>query len=171
MRFEEALKCMREGKLVMRPTHLVPRTIKNGKIVEVYTKFNGKLGYEPLDTMNTCNIIAGDWEIVNKKAQDNVKKSHNAEENKPKSEKKLTIQVEKEVYEAVLRNSVKVADLEAENMQLRQFCEEFNALSVAEENHKLKELLKECRDNIGDDIDECTDPKIELIAKIGEVLK
>lgn len=84
MKFEEALKCMREGKLVMRPTHLVPRTMKNGKIVEVYTKFNGKLGYEPLDTMNTCNIIAGDWEIVNEKSQDNVKKSHNAEENEPK---------------------------------------------------------------------------------------
>lgn len=95
MRFEEALKCMREGKLVMRPTHLVPRTMKNGKIVEVYTKFNGKLGYEPLDTMNTCNIIAGDWEIVNEKAQDNEKKSHNAEENKPKSEKNLTEQWKK----------------------------------------------------------------------------
>lgn len=36
-----------------------------------------------------------------------------------------TVTVEKEVYEAVLRNSVKVADLEAENT-------------------KLKELLKEC---------------------------
>jgi hypothetical protein len=56
------------------------------------------------------------------------------------------ITVEKEVYEAVLRNSVKVADLEAENMQLRQFCEEFNALKVAEENAKLKECLKNCRE-------------------------
>ena len=56
---------------------------------------------------------------------------------------KETIQVEKEVYEAVLRNSVKVADLEAENMQLRQFCEEFNALNIAQENQRLKELLKE----------------------------
>ena len=36
------------------------------------------------------------------------------------------ITVEKEVYEAVLRNSVRVSDLEAENQQL-------------------KELLKECR--------------------------
>ena len=58
---------------------------------------------------------------------------------------KETIQVEKEVYEAVLRNSVKVVDLEAENMQLRQFCEEFNALNVAKENQKLKSLLKKCR--------------------------
>lgn len=56
---------------------------------------------------------------------------------------KETITIEKEVYECVLRNSVKVADLEAENMQLRQFCEGFNTLNVAEENQKLKELLKE----------------------------
>lgn len=125
---------------------LVPRTMKNGKIVEVYTKFNGKLGYEPLDTMNTCNIIAGDWEIVNKKAQDNVKKSHNAEENKPKSEKNLTIQVEKEVYEAVLRNSVKVADLEAEN-------------------YKLKSLLHSCRNILEDEGWHLT------VKQIDEVLK
>jgi hypothetical protein len=31
--------------------------------------------------MNTCNIIAGDWEIVNEKAQDYVKKSHNVAKN------------------------------------------------------------------------------------------
>lgn len=55
--------------------------------------------------------------------------------------------------------------------QMKAFCEEFNALNVAEENQRLKSLLKECKDNIGEDIDECTDPKIELIAKIGEVLK
>ena len=64
MKFEEALKAMREGKLVMRPVHLVPRTMKDGKTVEVYTRFNGKLSYIPLDVMNTCNIIAGDWEVV-----------------------------------------------------------------------------------------------------------
>jgi hypothetical protein len=64
MRFEEALKAMREGKKVKRPVQFVPRTIKNGKIVEVYKNHNGKLMYEPLDTMNTCNITAGDWEIV-----------------------------------------------------------------------------------------------------------
>ena len=40
---------------------------------------------------------------------------------------KEMITVEKEVYEAVLRNSVRVSDLEAENQQL-------------------KELLKECRE-------------------------
>jgi 3-methyladenine DNA glycosylase Tag len=53
-----------------------------------------------------------------------------------------TIVVEKEVYEAVLRNSAKVADLEAENMQLRQFCEGFNTLEVSAENQSLKEKLE-----------------------------
>jgi hypothetical protein len=65
MRFEEALKAMREGKIAQRPVHLVPRTIKDGKIVEIYTRFNGKPSYIPLDTINTCNIMAEDWEIVN----------------------------------------------------------------------------------------------------------
>jgi hypothetical protein len=64
MRFEEALKAMRDGKKVKRPVQFVPKTIKNGKIVEVYKNNNGKLMYESLDIMNTCNIIAGDWEIV-----------------------------------------------------------------------------------------------------------
>ena len=59
---------------------------------------------------------------------------------------KELIAVEKEVYEAVLRNSVRVNDLEAENAQLIKFLEEFNVLDVAEENKKLKELLKEVRD-------------------------
>lgn len=40
-----------------------------------------------------------------------------------------TITVEREVYKAILRNSVRVIDLEAENQQL-------------------KELLKECRDGL-----------------------
>lgn len=40
-----------------------------------------------------------------------------------------------------------------------------------EENTQLKELLKECREEIGDEIDDCTDPRIELFAKINEVLK
>ena len=30
--------------------------------------------------------------------------------------------------------------------QMKAFCEEFNALNVVEENQKLKELLKECRE-------------------------
>lgn len=36
---------------------------------------------------------------------------------------------------------------------------------------QLKDLLKECREEIGDEIDDCTDPRIELFAKISEVLK
>ena len=65
---------------------------------------------------------------------------------------KETITIEKEVYECVLRNSVKVADLYAENMQLRQFCEGFNTLEVSEENQKLKELLLKCREKL-DELD------------------
>lgn len=38
--------------------------------------------------------------------------------------------------------------LTEENKQLRKWCEEFNALDVAKENKKLKELLKECRKEI-----------------------
>ena len=87
---------------------------------------------------------------------------------------KETITIEKEVFEAVLRNSVKVADLEAENMQLRQFCEEFNALNVAEENQRLKELLKECnllliKQQANDEVEH--KESAELVLKIEEVLK
>ena len=61
---------------------------------------------------------------------------------------KELIAVEKEVYEAVLRNSVRVNDLEAENAQLIKFLEEFNALDVAKENKKLKEMLYKCREKL-----------------------
>ena len=64
MKFEEALKAMREGKKVKRPAQFVPKTMKNGRIVEVYKNKDGKPMYEPLDVMNTCNIVAEDWEIV-----------------------------------------------------------------------------------------------------------
>lgn len=40
-----------------------------------------------------------------------------------------------------------------------------------EENAQLKELLKECREEIGDEIDDCTDHRIELFGKINEMLK
>ena len=40
-----------------------------------------------------------------------------------------------------------IAELEAENAQLKKFCEEFNALEVAKENEKLKEELQEEREN------------------------
>ena len=38
---------------------------------------------------------------------------------------KEMITVEKEVYEAVLRNSVRVSDLEAENQQLKELLKEW----------------------------------------------
>lgn len=57
--------------------------------------------------------------------------------------------------------------------QLHKFLEEFNALEVAEENAKLKELLKECRE-----VAEFTKTIVnkhkwfnEVITKIDEVLK
>lgn len=48
---------------------------------------------------------------------------------------------------------------------------EISHKKVLKENAQLKELLKECREEIGDEIDDCTDPKIELFAKIQEALK
>lgn len=84
---------------------------------------------------------------------------------------KETITVEKEVYEAVLRNSVRVNDLEAENQQLKtQIAKLTEIVGVLPSNHsvgnlgykiknqrheinnrlkeidKLKELLREVRD-------------------------
>lgn len=64
MKFEEALKAMRDGKRVKRPVNLLPRAMKDGKICEVWKGANGKLVYEPLEIMYCSNIIAGDWEIV-----------------------------------------------------------------------------------------------------------
>lgn len=40
----------------------------------------------------------------------------------------------------------RIVELNKENRQLRKWCEEFNALNVAEENQKLKECLKNCRE-------------------------
>lgn len=53
--------------------------------------------------------------------------------------------------------------LKIENKQLKKFCEEFNALNVAKENQRLKELLKELRMSVMFDKD--------LVEKIDEVLK
>lgn len=81
---------------------------------------------------------------------------------------KETIQVEKEVYEAVLRNSVKVVDLEAENRRLKKV--ERKKGKLVNENYKLKELLKRCRDFINYEVpDHCIDDV--LIDKIDEVLE
>lgn len=50
------------------------------------------------------------------------------------------------VYLHKARNDAheKVESLTQENKQLRKWCEEFNAIDVAEENKELKELLKRC---------------------------
>ena len=53
-----------------------------------------------------------------------------------------TLSLERKVKE----KDERIEKLEAENIQLRQFCEEFNALNVAEENQRLKELLKNVTD-------------------------
>ena len=58
--------------------------------------------------------------------------------------------------------------------QMKAFCEGFNTLNVAEENTKLKELLKECRETIEDAWMYCgiATPDAEaILTKIDEVLK
>ena len=82
-----------------------------------------------------------------------------------------TIIVEKEVYEAVLRNSLRVCDLEKENEDLisrKNWCNA-RAKKILEKNKQLKQLLKECRKLIN----ECIrgDYKDELCERIDEVLK
>lgn len=47
---------------------------------------------------------------------------------------------------------------------------DFNNEVLRLENAKLKELLKECREEISDEIDDCTDPRIELFAKIDNAI-
>ena len=64
MTFEEALKAMREGKKVKRPIHLTPRVIRDGRICEAYKTDRGLWISLPMDSMNCCNIIADDWEVV-----------------------------------------------------------------------------------------------------------
>ena len=58
--------------------------------------------------------------------------------------------------------------------QMKAFCEEFNALNVAQENQKLKELLRECRDLIEWYKTDCgykDKPTESVLTKIDEVLK
>ena len=59
--------------------------------------------------------------------------------------------------------------------QMKAFCEEFNALEVAEENRELKELLKECYKMLAqyhvENSEPSLDENIQLLTKIDEVLK
>lgn len=69
MRFEQALQAMREGKKVKRPIHILPFSMKQGRIVAVYKGKNGKDKYDFVEGMYTSNIIAGDWEVVENEPQ------------------------------------------------------------------------------------------------------
>lgn len=71
-----------------------------------------------------------------------------------------------------------VESLTQENKQLRKFLEEFNALDVAKENQQLKELLKECRERLGDYAEFCIkggylnaeDEAVKMITKIDNAI-
>nr|DAQ84093.1 MAG TPA: Protein of unknown function (DUF2829) [Caudoviricetes sp.] len=64
MKFEEALKAMREGKRVKRPIQSVPKSMIGGKIFEVYKDGKQNVIYSKLDSMNCVNIEADDWEVM-----------------------------------------------------------------------------------------------------------
>ena len=92
-----------------------------------------------------------------------------------------TIIVEKEVYEAVLRNSLRVCDLEKENEDLisrKNWCNA-RAKKILEKNKQLKQLLKECRDVVDENLEfsksigrNRISPRNEgLLKRIDEVLK
>lgn len=87
------------------------------------------------------------------------------------------ITVEKEVYEAVLRNSVRVNDLEAENHKLKEInlWHSEKSWDCEKEKQQLKELLKECKHimNIEKDFASCHFEKQkldELLIKIDNVI-
>ena len=63
MKFECALKAMREGKKVKHKDRTYPLVIKENRICELYRTTDNDY-YEPLDTMNTCNIMRDDWWVV-----------------------------------------------------------------------------------------------------------
>lgn len=63
MKFEEALKAMREGKAIKHKDRTYPLVMKENRICELYRTTDNDY-YEPLDTMNTCNIMRDDWEVV-----------------------------------------------------------------------------------------------------------
>ena len=70
---------------------------------------------------------------------------------------KEMITVEKEVYEAVLRNSVRVSDLEAENQQLKELLKECQHMILAYSiNHdtftkeKVIDIVKQIDNAIGE---------------------
>ena len=64
MKFEDALKAMREGNKVKRPLQSASKAMIHGKIFEVYKDWNHIVHYSKLDSMNCINIEADDWEVV-----------------------------------------------------------------------------------------------------------
>ena len=70
---------------------------------------------------------------------------------------KEMITVEKEVYEAVLRNSVRVSDLEAENQQLKKLLKEWAQFEIEENpndftviSERMSELANKTKQAIGE---------------------
>lgn len=68
MKFEDALKEMRKGKIVSRP-HFMRYiiTIKSGIIQMIYFRndeFHDRYPYKKIETLNCEDIMADDWEIV-----------------------------------------------------------------------------------------------------------
>ena len=67
------------------------------------------------------------------------------------------ITVEKEVYEAVLRNSVRVSDLKAENQQLKELLKECQHMILAYSinnntftKEKVRDIVKQIDNTIGE---------------------
>lgn len=58
MTFEEALKAMREGEFVIFDGRSYPLCLIDNRVCELTHH-----GFEPLDSMNTCNIMRCDWRI------------------------------------------------------------------------------------------------------------
>lgn len=62
MTFEDAMREMRLGKYVIFEGRSFPLCIVDGRICEQLPKY-----LEPLDSMNTCNIMRTDWKIWERK--------------------------------------------------------------------------------------------------------
>lgn len=63
MRFEDALKAMREGKKVKHSKRPSALQIYDGKICEVYNQFGTSTLYD-LEILRNCEIMREDWEVV-----------------------------------------------------------------------------------------------------------
>lgn len=67
MKFEEALKCMREGKRVKRKTHTCCFFMDSDKIFVTYLYKTNKATTEPQEYIWLKEILAEDWKVVNDK--------------------------------------------------------------------------------------------------------